>query len=926
MKKVLKILGISLMVLAIVLTQIPASRLQASGSASDGLLMDKTTLVKYTGTATSVSVPSGVKTIQAEAFADCTSLSGVTFPSSLEKIENSAFSGCENIRRIIIPEGCTSIGNGAFADCKNLSAVTLPASLTELGSGVFAGCEDLKTVNITKGNNSFICEDGVIYSADKTRLAAVLAGRDKTSYSMPNTVEAVDKYAFWGCDNLATVSLSNRLSEIGDYTFSNAAGLTSVNIPFSVRSIGIKAFEDCRKLGDVNVPLSVGSIADSAFDGCRSLNIIAEENSTAAKFFETFEANQAAQMEYEDSLSGNKLVDSDEKDNNSTDSESQNSTDKYYASDVDNYVEWDVDSPGVLGRTKVVSRQAVVLMDANAGTVYNGEQSGSVSQNGDETLVTPDKLQQSIIRNGTTVAHKAFYQNQALLSFSIPSGVNRIDDFAFARSGLTGIDIPSGVTEIGYGAFYHCDNLSSVSVPATVTEIEPEAFSYTRWLNDWEQSGDVDDFLVVGDGILIAYKGNGNQVTIPSNVRQIGAEVFKDHTELEQVSLSDELSVIGEDAFSGCSNLSNISGGSNLTEIRDRAFYGCPLETVRIPATVSRLGLKAFGGNETIDSAIFLGNTLPQLSYEKTATRLTNESFRGDCLDGIPIAVINSADVALSGTVLDASVPGFSGAVVVVDDESAGTAHTVQVSNTAGAENIPKEFSLYNKIYSLTTDDGALENAASSNSSLSENTIDTLKKVTISNIDSSQVSVQMSGSTVDTDGYLFNMTQEEKDGTQLLKSTVEKEYGFVDDNNYYAMELSMNDPTDTIPISRLGRDMLTVTMPVPAELLDDEVCVVSLDERDSLEITFCNYLERDGQTCISFEVNHFSPYALYGADGELKDRITQKKSNASGAALLDSSPDTGERVDIRILLFVGVFALGLFLLMAGCTRKKMIKK
>ena len=37
MKKVLKILGISLMVLAIVLTQIPASRLQASGSASDAI-------------------------------------------------------------------------------------------------------------------------------------------------------------------------------------------------------------------------------------------------------------------------------------------------------------------------------------------------------------------------------------------------------------------------------------------------------------------------------------------------------------------------------------------------------------------------------------------------------------------------------------------------------------------------------------------------------------------------------------------------------------------------------------------------------------------------------------------------------------------------------------------------------------------------
>ena len=159
-------------------------------------------------------------------------------------------------------------------------------------------------------------------------------------------------------------------------------------------------------------------------------------------------------------------------------------------------------------------------------------------------------------------------------------------------------------------------------------------------------------------------------------------------------------------------------------------------------------------------------------------------------------------------------------------------------------------------------------------------------------------------------------------GESELKKSIEEHYGTVSEENYFAMDLSLYDPTDTIPITRLGKNPLTVTMPVPAELLDDEICVISLDENGNPEVTFCTYSVRDGREYISFDIEHFSPYALFGAQGELKDKIAQKKALSSHASGLDITPDTGDTLDIRMILIVGLAAFGGFLLLAGLWKPK----
>lgn len=937
-QSVLKVLGTILLVTAIVLTQLPPSASNASGvSNNNGFMMDGDKLVKYTGTATSVSVPNGVKVIGAEAFADCSGLSYVTFPDSLERIENGAFSGCRNLNRIIIPKNCVSIGNGAFADCDNLSSVSLPASLVELGTSVFAGCEDLKTISIEKGNPNFVCEDGVLYNDDKTVIYQVLAGREKSAYVMPNTVEEIKKYAFWGCDNLQEVGLSSHLTAIGDYAFSNASGLKSLTFPYSVRSIGTKAFEDCRNLTDVTIPVSVTKIDPTAFDGCYKLRIIADEGTVAADFYAGFESTQASRTEYEESVSanGNPHWTADE----TEDEEEEERKSKVNVSDVDNYVEWDVDSPGVLGRTKVVSRQAVVFMDASSATVYGG---GTAADNADtETLTgtegadaenqtangenagTGTASTEDADENGQNpieknkIVNKAFYMDDTLLSFTIPTGVEEIGDFAFARSGLTSIQIPKGVTTIGNGAFYHCDDLLSVSIPSTVTEIAPDAFTHSKWLDNWFSGPDVSDFLVVGDGILLAYKGTASNVTLPSNVKSVAPGVFEDHTEITQVTIPDSVKIIGEGAFEGCSNLKNISGGGALTQIRDKAFFGCPIETVRIPASVESVGLSAFGGTGKTDSVVFLGSKLPKMTYEQSATRLTGN--RDFCFSDISAAVVPDGVKAddLEGTVLDSAKLGFSGAVYTLD-EGKSQANTVAVTQTEETAALPKTIFVYGKRYTVQTTEKTVYTEETA--SVSDNSIQGLMVVDHDGLRGTDVTVAANGSTVDLDGYHFYLSNPGS-GESRLKEQIEAYYGAVNDENCFMMDLSLYDPTDQIPIVKLGKNPLTVTIPIPPELLDDEICVVSLDDNGNPEVTFCTWLEKDGKKYISFDVTHFSPYALYGAEGELKDKIAQKRSRATYGTGLDDTPDTGDTLDIRMILIIGLAALGGFLLLLGFSKR-----
>ena len=163
-----KVIGALLLITAILVTQIPV--VETSAAPNSDFQIDKTTLVKYTGTATSVSIPSTVKTIGPEAFAGNTTLTSVSIGDNVTEIEYGAFKDCSYLSTVKLSDSLTAIGNAAFSNNTSLRSIVLPKELKTLGSGVFAGCDKLTTIEISQDNPEFVFEKNALYDKNKTLL------------------------------------------------------------------------------------------------------------------------------------------------------------------------------------------------------------------------------------------------------------------------------------------------------------------------------------------------------------------------------------------------------------------------------------------------------------------------------------------------------------------------------------------------------------------------------------------------------------------------------------------------------------------------------------------------------------------------------------------------------------------------------------
>ena len=67
-------------------------------------------------------------------------------------------------------------------------------------------------------------------------------------------------------------------------------------------------------------------------------------------------------------------------------------------------------------------------------------------------------------------------------------------------------------------------SLAEVVIPSSVKVIEKNAFDKTLWLEDW-YANSPDDYLIVGDGVLLAYKGDKDSFVMPENVKYVSCDI-----------------------------------------------------------------------------------------------------------------------------------------------------------------------------------------------------------------------------------------------------------------------------------------------------------------------------------------------------------------------------------------------------------------
>ena len=209
-----------------------------------------------------------------------------------------------------------------------------------------------------------------------------------------------------------------------------------------------------------------------------------------------------------------------------------------------------------------------------------------------------------------TIGYASFYACINLTSIILPEGVEKINAWAFALSGIKSIKIPSSVNSIGGRLFAFCDNLATIESDA-------------GWLTI------VNGALIANSTVLIAYpaKRTNSSTTIASGVESIRPYAFADNAYLTSVSFPTSLKVIQDQAFDNCENLDISTLPSSLTELGDYAFQNCAIKTISLGANLTTIGTAPFNNISTLTS-ISINTSNPNYSsdsgvlYDKNKTLL----------------------------------------------------------------------------------------------------------------------------------------------------------------------------------------------------------------------------------------------------------------------------------------------------------------
>ena len=226
----------------------------------------------------------------------------------------------------------------------------------------------------------------------------------------------------------------------------------------------------------------------------------------------------------------------------------------------------------------------------------------------------------------TYIGEQAFFGCTSIASFKLPESGCFVGDNAFSYCeslcrvelggieaismgmfencpSLVAISIGKNITSIGEQAFRGCVALTDVSISKSVTYIGGSAFDDTPWI-----SSATNEFLVVGDGILLRYNGTAANVTVPDNVKLV-ADAFCGNTTVRSITVGGKTEQIGDYAFIGCTQLNKVTVGGKVRRIGSNAFASCSeLTAIYLSDRVQVIDAYAFSNCVALVSVNYAGS------------------------------------------------------------------------------------------------------------------------------------------------------------------------------------------------------------------------------------------------------------------------------------------------------------------------------
>lgn len=607
-------------------------------------------------------------------FMGTTSLEEVVLPKSLKTIDQNAFKDCSSLKKLSVGKSggenvldtVETINAGAFNGCSSLETLTLK-NVAKIDSSdtnrTFGGCTSLKKVSVTgvtttdnTGKTTLSTTIGTSAFKDNKALKEINLdtiktvsqeafrgcgvaddGTDPATLTL-NNVNAIGSLAFYGCGfkavqiprqltsvatgkidgveygpfaggKLETVSFGTLINTIPDNLCMNTTSLQKIelqSVKASLRTIGKNAFKGCTSVEEVTIPKGILTVSNSAFEGCSGLTdvTIAAKTINAKAFAECKNLKAVKMEEGVTTIQGMAFANT------------QISA---------------VTIPSTLttaGTTKEGTIEKGPFAGTMIATVHGQTEDSTEAQEGATILPETKKIPDNLFLDCTSIIDVQIPETVTEIGQKAFKDASSVENVTFAVNTETGK--VKGVEKIGISAFDGCSSLQELVLPETVTEVLQGAFanegalvkadmSRAASLKKWDKESFKGDtalaevVLPTAGGITAipdgAFAGctslTGENLKIPKNIVTITANAFKE-SGLKKLYIPNQVTMIGASAFEACKNLEDVHISNNISIISQSTFKNCEkLKKIEIPVKVEKIGTNAFYGSGLKDVYIF---------------------------------------------------------------------------------------------------------------------------------------------------------------------------------------------------------------------------------------------------------------------------------------------------------------------------------
>lgn len=428
---------------------------------------------------------------------------------------------------VVVPEGVIELDwHGCFVN-ENLRSVELPDTVKKVDPRSFPDwgktladengfCRAGKfLVNYVGNAETVVVPEGIT----ELLFRAISGNSTIKKLVLPASIEIIRDQALNGCSQLEEVVFAENspsFKGIDSLAFLGCRKLAKINIPENTEIVGREVFDQCEKLFDSHGFLVIGSVLAAYKGSDKCITVPAGVKVIADCVFAK-------------------------------------------SSDIEKVVL--PDGVKIIGSEAFWKRKTLKTVEIPDSVTEIGHSAFCWCENlkeislkgvkkiGNRAFEYCTKLQKVAFSSGLEeIGDSAFYSCRALTEIRLFSGLKKLGnnvqanrnsyssfEGVFAETGLSSVEIPDGVEQLGCAAFYNCSKLKSIR--------------------------------------------------IPGSVRIIGESAFARCPQLEKPVLEEGLRAIEKEAFCLCGKITNIEVPESVQSIGEHAFFRCgKLENVSIPA------------------------------------------------------------------------------------------------------------------------------------------------------------------------------------------------------------------------------------------------------------------------------------------------------------------------------------------------------